>query len=64
MNLDKLLEENKYLYDIYVGLDTRDDSSDELDEFNAGYMAGYRGALQAAFEGYLELLLDIKNGAK
>jgi len=27
-------------------------------------MAGYRGALQAAFEGYLELLLDIKNGAK
>ena len=62
MTVEKLLKDNKHLNDIYRGLDVKLEIQTHLDEFNAGYIAGYQGAMLALFDGYLEMIVDIENG--
>jgi hypothetical protein len=62
MNIEQLLKENKHLNDIYRGLDVKTEIESHLDDFNAGYLAGYRGAMLANFDGFLDMLVDIANG--
>jgi hypothetical protein len=64
MNLETLLKENKELNDVYRGLDVTTEIEKGLDDFNAGYLAGYRGAMMATFGGFLDILVDIKNDVK
>jgi hypothetical protein len=62
MNIEQLLKQNRHLNYIYRCLDVKTEIESHLDDFNAGYLAGYRGAMLANFDGFLDILVDIANG--
>ena len=64
MDLENLLKANQYLNHIYIGLGTAHTFKNDLTEFNYAYLAGYRGAMIALFDGYCDLLIDLENESK